>query len=284
MMIVSHGNEVGRGLVAAIERPREPLGWRGATVARGPCWAWERDELGGSVGRAWGPIGTDDARVIARLMREHGAQAPRRLLLDASGLQPEDVSATTLSEFLAAIEPSTVPRDWRIALVAPAALMAKVAEVFRKLMPPGGELREFATKADAIGWLGSSPIFDFLSAGGFAPRAEEVVIAAIRRSLRENSKLDLAAIADRLTTTTRTLQRRLLTVGASFRKEQERARMEAAVEKVTGDKIKIVAVAEAAGFRSVSQFFAAFKRYTGLTPDGLRRARRGDPPREKPAI
>lgn len=82
----------------------------------------------------------------------------------------------------------------------------------------------------------------------------------------------LAAMAERLHMSERSLQRRLAEEGASFDALLEDLRRELALRYLGDPKIAIAEVAYLLGYSEPSAFHRAFKRWTGKTPSELRRA------------
>jgi len=86
--------------------------------------------------------------------------------------------------------------------------------------------------------------------------------------------LDLAAWADRLALSPRTLQRRIrAATGLSFRLWRRQVRLLRAAEALLGGK-PVKAVAADAGYASASAFVAAFREAFGITPGALQRRQR----------
>jgi AraC-like DNA-binding protein len=103
--------------------------------------------------------------------------------------------------------------------------------------------------------------------GGFRSRATQ----AVRRLVR-GSEPTLAAVARELCISERTLQRRLAEIDLSFTALLDGVRHEAALDYLRERRITAEEVAFLLGFADPSSFFRAFKRWTGQTPEGWRRA------------
>ncbi|MFT3898286.1 MAG: AraC family transcriptional regulator [Thermomonas sp.] len=84
----------------------------------------------------------------------------------------------------------------------------------------------------------------------------------------------LAAVAERLHVSERTLRRQLSQEGTSFHAIHDRLRIERALALLQEPKLSIAAVGAQIGFRDPREFRRAFKRWTG-TPPSAARARRG---------
>ena len=84
----------------------------------------------------------------------------------------------------------------------------------------------------------------------------------------------IGAVARQLTTTPRTLQRRLAAIGMSYQELVDSARREAA-ERLLGDPALVIAeVAYLLGYSEPAAFHHAFKRWTADTPHAYREAKR----------
>jgi AraC-like DNA-binding protein len=85
------------------------------------------------------------------------------------------------------------------------------------------------------------------------------------------------AVAERQNMSVRSLQRKLQERGASFSDLVDEVRREVATELLAREGIALVDVAQQLGFRDMTGFFRAFKRWTGTTPRAFQTRRR--PPR-----
>jgi len=77
---------------------------------------------------------------------------------------------------------------------------------------------------------------------------------------------DESAIADTLSITSRTLQRRLSAEDTNFRELLNTVKIERAIYYMTKKNQPPKQVAYLVGFKDASSFTKAFKRYTGKTP------------------
>ncbi len=100
--------------------------------------------------------------------------------------------------------------------------------------------------------------------------AEARVRAAIVRAGFDRSAR-VAAVANLLGTTARTLQRNLEGEGKTFRGVRDEALRDAAMEMLGEEGSDVAAVAFRLGFSSRASFHRAVRRWTGRTPAGLRR-------------
>jgi len=88
-------------------------------------------------------------------------------------------------------------------------------------------------------------------------------------------RLELDAVAHRLATSPRALQRAFADAGeTSFRTYLCAVRMERAEELLREGSLRVWEVAEAVGYRQPGQFAKAFRRLRGRPPSAVRTARR----------
>ena len=104
----------------------------------------------------------------------------------------------------------------------------------------------------------------------------------LRRQVRKLILAELAGgnpsadhIAARLQMSRRTLTRRLLQQGTSFKGLLEEVRRELAERALISEEVGIAEIAERLGFAEPAAFHRAFKRWTGMTPGQYRASRRG---------
>jgi len=76
----------------------------------------------------------------------------------------------------------------------------------------------------------------------------------------------LSAVAHRMATSERTLQRALRREGTSFNALLDRTRRDLAFRLLRRDRVKIAEVAYLVGFSHVSSFYRAFERWAGTSP------------------
>ncbi|WP_430461481.1 AraC family transcriptional regulator ligand-binding domain-containing protein [Thalassolituus sp. LLYu03] len=97
------------------------------------------------------------------------------------------------------------------------------------------------------------------------------ILFQVRAQLQQAPALSLDEVAAQLALSGRTLRRRLQEQGHHFRALADEARLEQAMRLLDEPRQKVVAVAEACGFRDVASFRDAFRRWSGQTPQGYRR-------------
>lgn len=104
------------------------------------------------------------------------------------------------------------------------------------------------------------------------PREDDVlgVVRVAIRKLLADGEPSLAAVARTAGLGTRTLQRRLLDRGVTFRQLIDDVRREVAVAELERGGASIAEVAFALGFSSPSAFHHAFRRWTGRSPGSAR--------------
>jgi AraC-like DNA-binding protein len=83
----------------------------------------------------------------------------------------------------------------------------------------------------------------------------------------------LQAVADRLGTSVRTLQRRLQAAGTTYADVVQETRCAAARQLLRDRGRRICEVARALGYADPAHFTRAFQRWTGLSPRDFRRRR-----------
>jgi AraC-like DNA-binding protein len=96
----------------------------------------------------------------------------------------------------------------------------------------------------------------------------ETVANAVLAGMHEN--LSLEALAQRLHTTERTLQRNLLREGWVFSDIVELQRRYLAADLLHGDELSISSEADRLGYGETSNFLRAFRRWYGVTPGTFR--------------
>lgn len=98
--------------------------------------------------------------------------------------------------------------------------------------------------------------------------------AQLERFLRDaiaQGNVSLERAASHLDMPVRSLRARLTQSGSSFRKLVDEVRLTMACEKLRDSTLSVQEIAHALGFSEPSSFHRAFKRWTGVTPQGYRR-------------
>ncbi|HWU86853.1 MAG TPA: AraC family transcriptional regulator ligand-binding domain-containing protein [Kofleriaceae bacterium] len=94
------------------------------------------------------------------------------------------------------------------------------------------------------------------------------LLARVRRAIGEDLRdglPDIAAVARRLRTSARSLQRQLLAAGTTFQKQLDSVRHELALGYLE-EGLALAEIAFLLGYTDPSNFHRAFKRWTGMTP------------------
>lgn len=95
-------------------------------------------------------------------------------------------------------------------------------------------------------------------------------IAVLLRDLLPSGEPRQEDVADRLKMSLRSLQRRLLEAGSSYRDVLNQTRHELALHHLGKAELSVGEIAFLLGFSEVSAFTRAFRRWTGLSPRGWR--------------
>jgi AraC-like DNA-binding protein len=112
-----------------------------------------------------------------------------------------------------------------------------------------------------------------MPAGGEHSEIVVLVERLVRARLAENPRL--VDIAAELHLTERTLRRQLQAAQTSFTAIHDRVRSESARKLLGEGRLSIAQVGAAVGFRDAREFRRAFKRWTGVAPQSLRKGMRG---------
>jgi len=120
----------------------------------------------------------------------------------------------------------------------------------------------------ADGMLAELPASD-----GYVDRARH----AVAQSVRTGDAAGARAIASRLNTSARTLQRALAAEGTSLRVLVREARRELALRELERGTLSIEEIGFLSGFENMSAFCRAFRKWTGTTPSAYRATHRSGP-------
>lgn len=273
-----HAPGIPVGLVTPEEFLRAPVG--SATASEHALfWLPTRDLLLISV---WGRLGLADYELFERLAWVWLApDAPwRRSVLDMRGLvgvEPEAMErfATftvnnraryldTLGECGLVVERTAV---LTAAAVAGLPTVADARSPFRIYTSPHEVLAAFHLDASAL-----AAAFDALRQQAVA---QSELLGVLCPWLRENlTDGTLARAARALAMSPRTLQRRLEALGTTFRREQERARVQEVQRLLEDTEDKVYTIGLAVGLQKAQHLAALFRRWTGVGPSAWRAARR----------
>jgi AraC-like DNA-binding protein len=97
----------------------------------------------------------------------------------------------------------------------------------------------------------------------------------ILKRLLAGSRPEISAVARELGLSDRTLQRRIVDDGSTFRQLLLEARQELAREYLNRPEIDVTEVAYLLGYEDANSFYRAFRTWEGMTPAQLRSALRG---------
>lgn len=237
---------------------------------------WFQPRLAGAM--AFDRLHSCDEPQLARLLSQPVLERGYDLICDFSGVELFDQRAFELLDVFLDLQPSLLADLARFAFVRPPGLAGSgLAGLFHEKVQPVVEARLFASRAEALDWLGypagrleRQQIDDLETTF----RAETPALRRLRAHLLENaaaSTLHTAAVA--LGTSDRSLQRELAAANTSFRTELCRARLRIAESLLVTTDDKIETIAHYIGFASASAFTTVFTRILGETPQEFRRRR-----------
>jgi AraC-like DNA-binding protein len=83
---------------------------------------------------------------------------------------------------------------------------------------------------------------------------------------------DLEQLAQELSVSGTTLQRRLQQEGLSYQRVKDDLRRDIAIDLLSSASLTVAEVAERTGFQETSAFHRAFKKWTGVSPGAYRSA------------
>jgi AraC-like DNA-binding protein len=230
----------------------------------------------------WGAPTANDVRAIAGAWsRVIAERTPYRSLVDASRMSRVDPRAFgTLVEHLVRARGDYAGLLERQAIVRPDGIVGAVVAGLQEVTGFGVTFELFTSLDEAMVWIAPRRPDELLvEARGYLERWIGVspTAALLRRELaRDLAGATVVTAARALGMSVRSLQRRLLDEGLSFRDLLDEARFERAAQLLTDTDDKIGAIARDAGFESESAFAAFFRRRSGLSPTEWR-ARQSSP-------
>ena len=86
-----------------------------------------------------------------------------------------------------------------------------------------------------------------------------------------DQNIDMETVAKKMCVSLRTLRRMLSNEGTSFRKLMDEVRETLALELIQGTNLRLEDIAYRLGYSDTANFFHAFKRWKGLTPNHFRK-------------
>ena len=162
----------------------------------------------------------------------------------------------------------------REAVVRPGGVLGAFAEGFHRAAELPFEGRAFSSAARAFEWLGDPVGWGPLQPERWLGTGEDAaLVAAVEaRVVALGATTTVADVATALTTSARTLQRRLRARGEDFRSLRRRALVREAQRALETTDRSIKEIAYDLGFRSPSRLVDAFRRELGTSPSGYREA------------
>lgn len=114
-----------------------------------------------------------------------------------------------------------------------------------------------------------------MASSGRESRADPAQVKAVAAELGLTGPLTVGRIADRLGTSSRTLQRHLADQGVSLRAIVEESRLEIARVLLCKTDLDVQEIAARTGYSTPSGLARAFARWTGCSPRKYRMVRAG---------
>lgn len=108
------------------------------------------------------------------------------------------------------------------------------------------------------------------------------ILNKVKRAVFESlpaKDIELKDVAELLNLTPRTVQRNLASEGTTFKKLVDEARKDYTLAEIEGTEFTVAEIAYRLGYKDLSSFYRAFKRWTGMTPVDYREAHQAE---EKP--
>ncbi len=234
----------------------------------------------------WGRPTEADARQLGRSLVQglSGPAAPHVSIVDASRLEGADEGAFAVLEgFMEKRRKALEHSVLRLALVRPKGLLGALVAGATEVMPRPYPVAVFSDVRKAYEWLAVPEVgraaalvraLDEIYAGA---SSTPPLLAALRSHLdRHLDGVRIAEAAVALEVSERTLQRRLAEDGTTFQREMTDARVRAARRLLTDRAAKLSTIAVEAGFASLQQLNAAFRRRTGMSPRAFREQHEND--------
>jgi AraC-like DNA-binding protein len=215
----------------------------------------------------------DDLRELTRAYAVPGAaRLPHHVLFDASRVVGSDIAAIgLLLDFFLERATFLTRNLTRVAAVHGAGLAGAMFAGYPQVLPLPCVSRRFKATEDALAWLDcDATLAGALCALADSLGTEEEHLVHLRALLCERPGLSAAEAARSLGIAPRSLQRRLQAGGTSFRRELDRARLAAAMERLVAGDSDLTAVAHAVGFSSQQSFSDWFRRCAGQAPGAWR--------------
>jgi AraC-like DNA-binding protein len=222
----------------------------------------------------WGRPDEEHMKVVTRAL--DAVLVPDRpshsVLVDASRLSGVDVRAfAILAGYMLRHRATHARLCTRQALLRPNGLPGAVVAGFYALIDPGYPVKVFDEAAAAFAWLdlpeAISPWQDIDRIRIHSADDSALFLSEVRALLDQDlEQRFLPAAASALAVSERTLQRRLLDAGSSFRAEVAAAQVRLAQDLLQQGDRNLKTIAARVGYGSPARFTAFFHRATGKSP------------------
>lgn len=223
----------------------------------------------------WGrPIQEDMLELSRSLLLELSPPAiPHASLVDASRLVGVDTEAFgCLDAYVRAQFEPLGKMVQRLALVRPSGVEGAVVAGFFQVLPRPYPVRVFDRAPEALAWL-DRPL-DFcqeLTRAYLEATRTSPLVTSLRAYLEAHlPEASICAAAKVLSTSERTLQRKLSEVGTTFLDELSAARLRVAQRLLLDTDAPLTRIAFDVGCSSLQHFSAFFRKQTGESPSAWR--------------
>jgi AraC-like DNA-binding protein len=213
---------------------------------------------------------------LAFLAFHQGLQRPYRALIDGTRLSGVDpIVFTFLTDYLGQIAKAGRSMIERLVIVRPTGLTgAAMLGLFHQHFVGQLDVRFVDTLAAGLAELPATTHATEIESAAMEAMGTPVVLDVLRRILQEDPNTSLDAIARRLGTSTRSLQRDCMAAGSSFRQEVANARLELAAHLLRTSDDKVDSIARTAGYSSAVSLARRFQQVHGMTPAEYRQRHR----------
>lgn len=219
----------------------------------------------------WGRIGVAEVDAAFATVRHHATESEARryqVVTDLAGVTAIDPEVyQRLGFYLRTLVPAVSARIDRHLIILPASVVGAAAAGWMHLHAPHA-WQIAPDLGAAVGTAIAARIATIVEA-----TRDPDLVAALRAQLAIDATTPLPAAARSLGVSPRTLQRALLHGGTGFRALADEARLIAACRLLDESDLKVEAVAQEVGFRSLSGFVRAFRRHRRDTPHRYRARR-----------
>jgi AraC-like DNA-binding protein len=224
----------------------------------------------------WGRPDAQDARDLVELLHvgsDRKMTAPYDALTDVRRMTRVDPRAFyALVTGLVAHRATFARHVRRQAFVRPATLVGAVVGGLYDVVGWTFPVHTFAELGPALAWLGRADADDLAQWIDATLAGErEHLLDDVASALELDPRVSLAALARSLRTSSRQLQKRLQAAGTTFRRELNDVRVRVAQKLLLDEQLKISAIAEDVGIKSLRRFRDLFREATGTTPGEWRK-------------